>query len=69
MTNDKRPVICSPDELPDFADDREVAEFLDTHELAGSFFEGPDPTTPEEHAELARLREKRRAAKERAKTR
>lgn len=61
-TPGERIVVQSMDEVPNFASECEEVEYWDTHELAADLFQR-GPLEPDEEAALARIRERRTAAR------
>jgi hypothetical protein len=57
-----RIIVHNMDEVPEFADECEEVEYWDTHEPAAELFQRA-PLDPDEEAALARIRERRTAAR------
>ena len=62
ITPGKRIIVHSVDDVPNFATECEEVEYWDTHELAADLFQR-GPFDPNVEAALARIRERRAAAR------
>jgi hypothetical protein len=61
-TPGERIIVHNMDDVPTFASECEEVEYWDTHELAADVFQR-GPLDPDEEAALARIRERRAAAR------